>query len=213
MTEPAPEPDAVGEWSDPQRVTEYLSREIPNRALAESMLLEALPARVERFLDLGTGDGRLLSLVRKEHPGAAGIGIDSSAPMLERARANFAGDPGVELRLHDLTERLPETGRVDAVVSALAIHHLLDERKRALFAEIHSTLAQGGVFVNLDLVASATVEGHRRFREAIGRAEDDPTDHLADLHPQLQWLREAGFATVECEFKWLELALMVAVRA
>lgn len=203
----------MGEWSDPQRVTEYLSREIPNRALAESMLLEALPARVERFLDLGTGDGRLLSLVRKEHPGAEGIGVDSSPEMLERARLNFAEDPGIELRLHDFAERLPDTGRLDAVVSSLAIHHLLDERKRTLFAEIHSALASGGVFVNLDLVTSATPKRHERFREAIGRPQDDPTDRLGDLHQQLQWLHEAGFAEVECEFKWLELALMVAVRA
>jgi len=203
----------VGEWSNPQRVAEYLSREIPNRALAESMLLEALPARVERFLDLGTGDGRLISLVRKDHPGADGIGVDSSPAMLERARLNFTEDPGIELRLHDFAERLPDLGKLDAVVSALAVHHLLDERKRTLFAEIHSALASGGVFVNLDLVAAATPKRHERFRQAIGRPQDDPTDHLGDLQQQLQWLKEAGFAEVECEFKWLELTLMVAVRA
>jgi hypothetical protein len=49
------------EWSDPERVAEYLSREIPHRQTAEAMLLQALPERVDRFLDLGTGDGRLVS--------------------------------------------------------------------------------------------------------------------------------------------------------
>jgi hypothetical protein len=53
----------AGEWSDPERVTEYLAREIPHRDIAEGMLLEALPERVGRVLDIGTGDGRLLALV------------------------------------------------------------------------------------------------------------------------------------------------------
>lgn len=51
----------LGEWTDPERVTEYLSREIPHRDIAESLLLDALPQRVGRVLDLGTGDGRLLA--------------------------------------------------------------------------------------------------------------------------------------------------------
>jgi tRNA (cmo5U34)-methyltransferase len=201
------------EWSDPGRVAEYLSREIPHRDVAEAMLLEALPERVERFIDLGTGDGRLLALVRERHPGAHGVGIDFSQPMLDRAAERFADDPLVELRKHDLAHPITEPMPVDAVLSALAIHHLQDERKRALFCEIHSLLVPGGVFVNLDLVTSATPESHERFRHAIGRPQDDPADHLAGLCEQLDWLREAGFQEADCHFKWLELALVVARRS
>jgi tRNA (cmo5U34)-methyltransferase len=68
------------------------------------------------------------------------------------------------------------------------------------------------VLVNLDLAASPTPELHERFRHAIGREQDDPTDRLAGLCEQLRWLREAGFEQVDCRFKWLELALIVAVR-
>ena len=177
------------------------------------MLLEALPGRVERALDLGTGDGRMLALVRERHPGAAGVGLDSSAPMIERAAERFGDDPLVDLRTHELGLPLTEAPPFDVVVSGLAIHHLEDERKRALFGEIRELLSPGGVFANLDLVSSASPRLHERFRHEIGRAEDDPTDRLADLSAQLQWLRDAGFAEVECHFKWLELALVVAVRA
>jgi tRNA (cmo5U34)-methyltransferase len=201
------------EWSDSERVVEYLSREIPHRHIAEEMLLEALPQRVERFLDLGTGDGRLLALVRDRHPETEAIGLDSSAPMLDRAKERFDGDSLVDLRIHDLRNQLTNAGPADAVVSGLAIHHLDDERKRELFGEVHSLLAPDGVFANLDLVRSGSVRVHERFRSEIGRTEDDPNDRLAGLAEQISWLQEVGFTEVDCHFKWLELALIVAVKA
>lgn len=200
------------EWGDPGRVAEYLSREIPHRAIAEEMLLEALPSRIERVLDLGTGDGRLLAVIRDRCPDALAVEIDTSEPMLARAVDRFQADPLVELRTHDLAVPFVDTGPFDAVVSGLAIHHLEDERKGELFEEIHTLLTPGGVFANLDLVTSASSRLHDRFRREIGRTQDDPTDRLADLSDQMGWLRNAGFTEVDCHFKWLELSLVVAVK-
>lgn len=199
-------------WSDPEHVSEYLAREIPHRDTAEALLLEALPERVERVLDLGTGDGLLLALVRDHHSGAVGVGIDSSRPMLDRAARRFVGDPTIELSEHDLACPLPAQPTTDVVVSALAIHHLEDDRKRTLFREIHELLVSGGVFANLDLVSSPTVDLHERFRRAIGRVQDDSSDRLAGLCEQMDWLRDAGFINVDCRFKWMEMALIVAER-
>jgi SAM-dependent methyltransferase len=200
------------EWADPARVSEFLGRELPHRQGAERELLDALPHRVERVLDLGTGDGRLIALIRGEHPGAHFIGLDSSPPMLARAAERFGVDASVALRDHDLEAPLELDGDFDAVVSALAIHHLSDERKRSLYGEAHALLRPGGAFANLDLVTSASAREHARFRAAIGRVQDDPGDRLAELCAQLQWLRAAGFDEVDCRFKWLELALLVGVK-
>jgi tRNA (cmo5U34)-methyltransferase len=201
------------EWSDPGRVAEYLSREIPHRNMAEAMLLQALPHRLERFIDLGTGNGRLIALIRQHHPHARALGVDFSEPMLAKAGERFAGDSLVELCKHELSQPLEGQAQVDAVVSALAIHHLEDERKQALFGEVYSLLRPGGVFVNLDLLTAANREQHERFRLAIGRPEDDPADRLAGLCEQLAWLREAGFRDADCQFKWLQLALLVGTRS
>lgn len=73
-------------------------------------------------------------------------------------------------------------------------------------------LTPGGVFANLDLVSAASVQLHERFRREIGRTEDDPSDRLAGLSEQVGWLREIGFGEADCHFKWLELALIVAVK-
>jgi hypothetical protein len=40
-----------GGRSDPDRADALRKREIPNRNIAETMLLSALPERIERFLD------------------------------------------------------------------------------------------------------------------------------------------------------------------
>lgn len=176
------------------------------------MLLEALPARVERFLDLGTGDGRLAALIRSRYPQSSGVGVDASEPMLARAAERFQGDPAVEVLAHDLDQPIMLAGPFDAVVSGLAIHHLDHGRKRSLFGEIHTLLAPDGVFANLDLVASVTAREHERFRHKIGREQDDPTDQLAGLCEQLDWLHDAGFVEADCHFKWLELTLILARR-
>src|SRR5665811_796623 len=173
------------------------------------MLLQALPDDIGRFVDLGTGDGRLLALVRGHHPSANAVGLDTSAPMLARAAERFDGDAQVEIRRRDLGSPLTEVGPADVFVSGLAIHHLEDKRKRELFGELYDLLPPGGVFANLDLVRSASDGLHERFRREIGRVEDDPTDRLADLAEQMGWLRGAGFTEVECHFKWLEFALIV----
>ena len=55
-------------------------------------LAEALDLRSGmRVLDLGCGNGHLLSLVLAHCPNATGVGLDFSPTMLEQARSRFAG--------------------------------------------------------------------------------------------------------------------------
>jgi SAM-dependent methyltransferase len=115
------------------------------------------------------------------------------------------------MSVHDLTQPLPcALGQFDVVVSALAIHHLPDERKKTLFAEIFDLLKQDGVFYNLDVVATPTAELHSLSQTAFGfdARVQDPSDQPARLEDQLSWLLSAGFTNVDCFWKWLELSLV-----
>jgi len=38
--------------------------------------------------------------------------------------------------------------------------------------------------------------------------QGDPPDQPATLEDQLRWLRDAGFDTIDCHWKWLEIALV-----
>lgn len=207
---------AAGEWSKAEHALGYLSRAdtLPHRTEGEGVLLEQVPSDVRRVLDLGTGDGRLLALLRGDRPGMLGVGLDVAEPMLGRARERFAGDGGIELLQHDLAEPLPALGRFDAVVSSFAIHHLEHERKRSLYAEVAHLLEPGGVFCNLEHVASPTERLHRRFYDALGYEPgwEDPSNRLLDVETQLRWLRELGLDDVDCYWKWLEMALLVGVK-
>ncbi len=204
------------EWTTVEHVHRYLGRadEVPRRAEGESVLLEHMPRDALRILDLGTGDGRLLALLRIDRPEMLGVGLDFSELMLEAARKRFADDDRVELVEHDLAEPLPSIGRFDAVVSSMAIHHLEHGRKRSLYGEVFDLLEPGGVFANFEHVASPTHRLHLAFFAAIGEPleHEDPSDRLLDVESQLVWLRGLGFGDVDCYWKWLEMALLIGVK-
>ena len=208
--------DPIAEYQTPEKALRYLALadRIPHRTEGEATLLELLPKTCRRVLDLGTGDGRLLSIVLLAHPEAEGIALDFSPPMLERAHERFAANPHVKVIAHDLNDPLPDLGRFDAIVSSFAIHHVPDARKRAVYAEAFAALNPGGIFANLEHVASSTERLHRAFYEAIDvdLEREDGSNILAPVEPQLAWLREIGFADVDCYWKWREMALLAGVK-
>lgn len=204
------------EWTDPGRVEQYLARadEFPHRIEGEGVLLDHLPRDVRRVLDLGTGDGRLIALLREDRPDMSAVGVDLSKAMLDRAHERFVADPRVELIAHDLSDPLPPLGAFDAVVSSMAIHHLEHERKRALYEEVFGLLVPGGTFANFEHVASPTPRLHAAFFAAIAEPleNEDPSDRTLDVETQLRWLREIGYDDVDCYWKWLEMALLIGVK-
>jgi tRNA (cmo5U34)-methyltransferase len=207
----------VNLWTSSEHARDYLERadSISHREEGESALLEFIPPGTRRVLDLGTGDGRLLSLVRGQHPDTETVAVDFSPTMLEAAQRRFTGESSVSVMAHNLDEPLPALGKFDAVISSFAIHHLVHERKRTLYAEIYDLLNPGGVFCNLEHVASPNPRLHKEFLERIGFTveTEDPSNKLLDVETQLEWLREIGFGDVDCHWKWRELALLAGLRA
>lgn len=211
-----PDPD-VNLWSSPEHALQYLARadSIPHRSEGERTLLECLPISVSRVLDLGSGDGRLLALVRLARAGAQAVALDFSDTMLASLRQRFANDALVQVVAHDMELALPESlGTFDAVVSSFAVHHLRHQRKRALYAEVYRFLRPGGAFLNLEHVASSTEALHLEFLAALDvePAQEDPSNKLLDVETQLAWLRAIGFANVDCHWKWRELALLAGTK-
>jgi tRNA (cmo5U34)-methyltransferase len=207
----------VNLWRNAEHALAYLENRdsIPHRTEGYAAMLEVLPERVERVLDLGTGDGYVLALVLAARPGARGVGLDFQPEMLDRARERFTAIDAVEIRRHDLEESLPaDLGQFDAVVSGFAIHHLVPDRQRALYGEIFEMLRPGGVFANVEHVASSTPARHVEFLHALGSSpeRDDPSNKLVPVSSHLAWLEGFGYADAECLWKWRELAVVTGNR-
>ncbi len=76
--------DRLNEYATAEHALKYLAGadRIPHRTEGEAVLLEFVPREARRILDLGTGDGRLLALVRLDRPGAEAVALDFSATTL-----------------------------------------------------------------------------------------------------------------------------------
>jgi cyclopropane fatty-acyl-phospholipid synthase-like methyltransferase len=202
----------TGGWSDETQVEWYTQRigRLEARLAGERVLAEVLPPAPTTVLDLGCGDGRLAALVLTLRPSVEQVvAVDLSPPMRERARARFADDARVDVRAADLRDPIGPLGRFDLIVSGFAVHHLEDDRKRELFVEVASQLTPGGLFANLEVVASASPRRHADFLKAIGRTADDPEDRLSPVEDQLTWMRDAGLVDVDCLWRWRGFALLV----
>ncbi len=183
-------------WKTDEQVRFFLEgvrAAIPfSEAQLDTMMRLLSGLNVENFLDLGCGDGILSARILGTYPGARGVLLDLSPPMLGKAKkslsshgnalafieADLAGGdwPGA------VRERAGAPG-FDAVVSGYAIHHLADESKRRVYAAVFKLLRDGGIFINMDHVAPPSprvhaisnalfIESLRAYHEAEGGPGD-----------------------------------------
>lgn len=81
----------VNLWPSAEHALEYLRRAdtIPHRVEGETTLLDFVPVNASRILDLGSGGGRLLALVKAARPQAQFVALDFSPTMLATLRERF----------------------------------------------------------------------------------------------------------------------------
>jgi tRNA (cmo5U34)-methyltransferase len=178
-------------------------------------------------LDLGAGTGLFSAMVAGRLPQARLHLVDVSDAMLEQARLRFAAVANVSFEVRDYSHGALG-GPWDLVISALSIHHLDDGAKRAVFARVLESLRSGGLFVNAEQVLGPTPAGEARYRRlwdeqvlasGVDRLEYERAvermrhDRCATVGDQLEWLRAAGFAEVDCIFKQWRFAVYYGIRA
>ena len=204
--------------------------------IIESIIRNWRPAPA-KVLDLGCGDGILGRFMLASFPECECVFLDFSDPMLDATRMNLGDSKNSKIVKADFStakwlDNLHTVEPFDVVLSGFAIHHQPDPRKKELYSEIYDLLSDGGIFLNLEHVASSTQEVSRLFEEYYAdhlhayQLKSDPDasreeilegfqnrpdkdeDQLALVETQCNWLREIGFKDVDCFFKQFEIALL-----
>ena len=230
-------------WKDEATVRMYLEGirgAIPLAAEQIEVMLQLIEKAGgphERFLDIGCGGGVLTLALLDRYPGARVTLVDYSEPMLKEARRRLArhGDQctviEADLSSQEWQRNLASSPTVDAIVSGFAIHHLTDERKRALYAEVFRLLRPGAFLINIEHVSSPTewltsafddklIDSFYAYQQSIssGKTRDDVASEyvhrpdkqdniLAPVEDQCNWLRDIGYQDVDCYLKLFELAV------
>lgn len=142
------------------------SLHVPEEAV-EAAILDALQGRVvDLLLDLGTGTGRMLELLKDHY--RRGIGIDASREMIAVARAKLAGASigHAQIRLGDIADLDGNAGEADVIVIHQVLHYFDDPGR--MLAQARRALKPGGEMLIVDFAPHEleflrTHHAHRRL--------------------------------------------------
>jgi tRNA (cmo5U34)-methyltransferase len=219
------------EEENSQDFIDYGKYFVPDRKSQIHCICELIPrpSKLAHILDLCCGEGLLTRVLLDKFPECQVHGLDGSPKMIARIkRALAVYGKCFEAMQFDLAasdwRQFPWP--VHAVVSSLAIHHLDDTEKQALFKDMVSLLTPGGTFIIADLIQPVTHRGKRFAAKAWNGAvrqrslnldgnlraydyfgeihwnlysyqEPDSIDKPSPLFDQLKWLDQAGFTDID----------------
>ena len=204
---------------------------IPHYPTMVRTLVEAIPfgkSKPLRVIDLGCGTGTVAAQILNAFPNAEVTCLDLAENMITIARAKLARYPLVNYVAANFST-FEFYSEYDAIVSSLALHHLItDEDKRNFYRRIYRSLSSGGVFCNADVVLASNdfLQGvyMNEWRRFMGRSlsQDEiegkwipkyqEEDRPAKLIDQLAWMREIGFADVDVLWKYYNFAVYGGIR-
>jgi len=229
-------------WKLPDIVNRFLSYRaaLPLAKEQIGIMMAIIKTRnqpVEKFLDLGCGDGILGAAILGAYPNSRGVFVDFSEPMLAQVREQLKDYEGqltfenLDYGDPDWVTRMQKETPFDVIASGYSIHHQPNERKRPIYAEIFSLLKPGGWFINIEHIAASaqiTIDLFNKHvideRYAIEKANggsktrrevsdiflnrpDKDANILLAVETQCNWLREIGYEEVDSYFRIYELAV------
>jgi tRNA (cmo5U34)-methyltransferase len=227
-----------GKWTFDGDVTQVfddmLSRSIPQYDVMRRTVFELASGYVQgdtAIVDLGCSRGEALApFVDKFGAYNRYVGVDVSAPMLAAARARFQGyiHSGLcDIRTCDLRREYPPE-RASVTLCVLTLMFTPIEYRQAILRRVWKATAPGGVLLLVEKVLGATADINDAMvtRYYTMKAEKGYTQEQIErkklslegvqVPVTAAWnedlLRQAGFAEVDCFWRWMNFAGWVAVK-
>ena len=166
-----------------------------------AVMIEALGDRsTARILDIGCGTGTLAVMLKESFPTAQLVGVDADQAALDIA-ARKCNDRGVIVMLRQADARnLPfQSESFTAATASLFFHHLEDDDKRRVLAQLRRMVGRGGSVVIADWHRAHSVR--RRMAFMAVRLLDGLSvtrSHAQGQFPKL--LEQAGLEIREAVF-------------
>jgi tRNA (cmo5U34)-methyltransferase len=227
-----------GKWSFDEEVTaafdDMLARSIPQYELMRQGVFDLACEYIQPktdVVDLGCSRGEAMApLVDRFGARNRFIGVEVSAPMLEAVRGRFAGLIScgvVDIRATDLRTAYPPA-RASVTLAILTIQFTPIEYRQRILREVFKSTIPGGAFILVEKVLGGSAEldqamirnyyamkaGNGYSQEQIERKRLALEGVLVPVtaHWNEELLRQAGFAQIDCFWRWMNFAGWVAVK-
>jgi tRNA (cmo5U34)-methyltransferase len=217
---------AVGDYFDTIAAgyDSFALRAMPRHKEMLREIVRCLPDGPRDLLELGCGTGTLTAILMRRYPEASLTAIDASAEMIETARARVpANRASFTVSLFEDLD-LPDAS-FDLIVSNMSLHHIAD--KGPFYKRLHGAMRPGGFFILGDELTGAMSRirelnwnGWLEFASQKGHLSDEEItriiqherefDHYETLPDQIDLLRDAGFDSVDCVWRYLIYGVFVA---
>ena len=226
-----------GPWRFDAEVTrvfdDMLDRSIPNLTTMRDCVVDLARSRARApgaIVDLGVSRGGMLAPILEvlgRDDALKYLGVDFSPEMIKAATEVLPLE--VELRTHDLRRGFPYVGSgVRMTLSVLTLQFVPIEFRQRIIREAYNATIPGGVFVLVEklvgssaLLQDISTEIYHDFKASNGYSADDIEAKRLSLEntmvplteaANVEMLRAAGFADVECFWRWFNFGGFVAVK-
>ncbi len=229
----------LGDFTFDEQVAEVFPDMISRSVPGYSNIITAIGMLASRFVtpnsnvyDLGCSRGAATLSIRRNVENVEGvkiIGVDNSAPMVERARQYlnaYHSDVTVEILEADI--RKIDIQNASMVVLNFTLQFLPPEDRVALLTKIYQGLNKGGVLVLSEKfrfeekeMDDLLIDLHHQFKRANGYSELEVSQKRTALENVMRTdsielhkkrLKDVGFAQVELWFQCFNFGSMIAIK-
>lgn len=174
-----------------------------------------VPSDGLNILDLGAGTGIELEQIFNKFPNSKITCIDISEQMLSRLKKKF-NDKNIKVVKADFLKMDLGRCKYDVVVSVMALHHFLLEKKEELYKNIYNSLKESGLFINSDYIVN-TLEEENFYRNqylnlAISKDLLIHFDIPLSYCSEIKALQNAGFKNINNVFENKKTKVILAYK-
>lgn len=229
----------TGKWEFNEEVTdcfsEMLERSIPGYSDMRDLVTRIGQRYVKRktaIIDMGCSTGEAINpFIKKFGAQNQYLLYDVSKPMLDKTRERYKGwmDQGLlDVREFDIRNGLPISPEASLILSVLTLQFTPIEYRQKIVASVYDTLDCGGAFILVEKVLGANYKIDSMLVDEYYKikAENQYTqEQIAAKRKSLEgvlvpitakWnediLKDSGFRTVDCFWRYLNFAGWVAIK-